>query len=202
MSSHRKIYLVRHGSVGGEKEKRYIGNTDLPLCREGILQCKKLRSFFSLVNIRKVYLSPLKRCVQTADIILKQKNIDRIPVEEFREINMGEWEGRTFEYVKKFFPHEFEKRGGNIENFIPQGGESFEQLQKRVIPRMMHIVENSTGNLLIVAHAGVNRVILCHILSIPLGCMFKIKQNYGCINELCWNDENRNWDREKFKLNM
>ncbi|KAA8678814.1 histidine phosphatase family protein [Clostridium sp. HV4-5-A1G] len=202
MNYYRKIYLVRHGSVGNGNEKRYVGNTDLPLCREGILQCKKLQRFFSTIDIERAYLSPLKRCVQTADIILKYKNIDRIMIEEFKEINMGKWEGKTFTYVKKLFPDEFKKRGESIETFVPQGGESFEQLQKRVIPKMMNIIENSTGDIMIITHAGVNRVILCHILSIPLYHIFKIKQNYGCINELCWNDEEKNWVKEKFNLNM
>ncbi|WP_369704985.1 histidine phosphatase family protein [Clostridium moutaii] len=202
LSTYRKIYLVRHGKIDMGNEKCYIGNIDLPLCEEGILQCRKLKKFFSDVHIEKVYLSPLKRCVQTADIILKCKDVEKVLVEEFREIDMGEWDGKTFRYIKKFSPEEFRKRGENLDTFVPEGGESFRQLQERVMPQIMHIIKNSTGNIMVITHAGVNRVILGSILSIPLCDIFKIKQNYACINELYWDSERRIWVKEKFCLNM
>jgi alpha-ribazole phosphatase len=155
----RKIYLVRHGRIDIGKEKCYIGFTDLTLSKEGIVQAQKLKSFFSNVDIEKAYVSPLIRCIQTLDIILENRNVERILMKELMEINLGEWEGKSFSYIKRFFPEQFKDRGENIDTFVTPGGESFEQLKKRVIPAFEAIKENSTGNVLIVAHAGVNRVI-------------------------------------------
>lgn len=189
----KKIYLVRHGKIDIGKEKCYIGITDLTLSKEGIVQAQKLKEFFSNIDIEKTYVSPLIRCIQTSDIILENRNVERILMKEFMEINLGQWEGKTFSYIKNYFPEQFKDRGENIETFITPDGESFQQLKKRVIPAFEAIIKKSTGNVLIVTHAGVNRVILSEILSIPIVDMFKINQGYGCVNEIFWNDEYKKW---------
>lgn len=189
----RKIYLVRHGKINVGTEKRYIGITDIHLNEEGILQALKLRKFFKKINIEKAYLSPLKRCIETTDIILENTNIKKIILSELMEINMGEWEGKTFSFIKSFLPEQFKRRGENIGDFVPKGGESFKDLEKRVIPIFESIVNNTDGNIIIVAHAGVNRIILKNILSISMQDIFRINQPYGCINELSYNNEKWNW---------
>ncbi|WP_039658431.1 histidine phosphatase family protein [Clostridium tyrobutyricum] len=198
----RKIYLIRHGKIKMDREKRYIGITDLPLCMEGIAQSMNLKNFFSSIYIEKVYLSPMKRCIQTSDIIIGNRNVPRVKIKELMEINLGKWEGKSFKYIKKFFPEEFKKRGENIDTFVPKGGESFKQLQTRVVPAVENIIKQTTGNVLIIAHLGVNRVIIGNILGISLSDIFRIRQNYGCINELVWNDKNGFWLKKEFNLNM
>lgn len=187
----RKIYLIRHGKIDLDKEKRYIGFTDLNLSKEGIVQAQKLKELFSTINIEKAYVSPLLRCIQTLDVILENRNIERVLMEELKEINLGQWEGKSFSYIEKLYPKEFKARGENIATFVTPGGESFNQLKKRVIPAFEAIKENSTGNVLIVAHAGVNRVIISNLLGISMDDMFKISQNYGCATEISWNDEEK-----------
>ncbi|WP_411678768.1 alpha-ribazole phosphatase [Clostridium thailandense] len=189
----RKIYLVRHGKIDTGNEKCYIGVTDIPLNEDGIMQAYKLKEFFVNIDIEKAYISPLTRCVQTADIILQDRNIERVLVRNLIEINMGKWEGKSFKCIKALFPEEFEKRGESIDTYTPPEGESFKQVETRVLPTYRAIIENSKGNLLIVAHAGVNRVILSNILSRPLNSILELKQQYGCINELCYEDEYRTW---------
>lgn len=193
----RKIYLVRHGRIDTGKEKCYIGVTDLTLSKEGITQAQKLKKFFLNIDIEKSYVSPLIRCIQTSDIILENRIVERILIKELMEINLGLWEGKSFSYIKNFFPKQFNDRGENIDTFVTPGGESFEQLNKRVIPAFESIKKNTTGNVLIVTHAGVIRVILSSILSIPIGDMFKINQDYGCVNEISWNDKYEKWQCKK-----
>ncbi|MFZ5969221.1 MAG: alpha-ribazole phosphatase [Bacillota bacterium] len=190
----RRIYLVRHGKIDCGEEKRYIGTTDLPLSAAGINQAGKLHDYFSDITIEKVYISPLTRCVQTSEIILGSRNIERVTVEELKEINMGDWEGKSFAYIKSRFPQQYENRGKHIDTFIPPGGESFYQLQQRVMPTFEHIIRRSTaGNILIIAHAGVNRVILSKLLGFPLQEILKVCQPYGCVNELFWDQIHQRW---------
>jgi probable phosphoglycerate mutase len=197
----RKIYLVRHGKIDCGEKKRYIGTTDLPLCDEGLEQAKKLKEFFQTIDFEKAYASPLKRCRQTSDIILEGKKLEHKVVEDFKEIHMGTWEGKTFDDIKKRFPKQFDERGCHIDTFVPPMGESFEMLQKRVIPAFENIIKNTLGNVLIVAHAGVNRVILCNILGLNLNEILKVSQPYGCINELTWDDRQQKWQCEKKNIN-
>lgn len=191
-----KIYLVRHGKIECGNEKRYIGMTDLPLNREGMDQAGKLKDFFSDIELEKAYVSPLRRCVQTSEIILERRSIERIMVEELTEINMGEWEGKSFDYVRSRFPEQFDYRGSHIDTFIPPGGESFYQLQKRVMPAFEDIIRSNSGNILVIAHAGVNRVILSQLLKLPLSELMNIRQPYGCINVLIRDGTHQGWQCE------
>lgn len=189
----RKIYLIRHGQIDYGNEKRYIGVTDLPLSEAGIRQVTRLKEYFAGIEIEKAFTSPLKRCRQTAEILLEGSSISREVIDELREINMGEWENQTIDHIKERFSAMYEKRGANIDTFIPPGGESFAQLQERVMPAFAHIAANTSGNALIISHAGVNRVILSKLLDFPWQDIFKISQPYGCINQLSWDITCHRW---------
>jgi probable phosphoglycerate mutase len=187
------VYLVRHGAINCGNKKRYIGITDLHLNNVGLEHARILKKFFSTMVFEKVLISPLQRCIETANIILENFDIHPTKVKEFQEINMGNWENQTFEFIKNQFPNLYEERGLNIANFIPPGGESFYQLQTRVLPAFQHHMENTSGNILIIAHAGVNRVILSKVLDFPLENIFDINQPYGCVNKLKKNTKNETW---------
>lgn len=193
----RNIFLIRHGQIDYGNESRYIGITDLPLSTAGIGQAARLKEYFAGIAIEKVFTSPLQRCLRTAGIILEGSDKRATVIEDLREINMGEWENRTIDYIRSDFKEMFEKRGANIDSFIPPGGESFEQLQKRVIPAFEYIAAHTAGNALVIGHAGVNRVILSKLLDFPLRDIFKIEQPYGCINLLSWDKTSRRWQWEQ-----
>jgi probable phosphoglycerate mutase len=179
---HRLIYLIRHGEIQGVAKKCYIGQTNLPLSNDGIKQAYYLQKVLSGMPISAIFCSDLKRTINTAQIVAGKQNIAITTLKELREINLGEWDGKTFEEVRKFYPQEFKKRGEDIINFRLPGGESFKDLQERVIRAFDHICENYKGNLIIVGHAGVNRMILCSIMGMPSSKMFTISQDYGCLN--------------------
>ncbi|MCE5346475.1 MAG: histidine phosphatase family protein [Bacteroidales bacterium] len=198
----RKIFLLRHGQIDYGIEKRYIGITDLPLSNAGIGQVTRLKEYFSGIEIEKAYTSPLKRCLQTADILLEGSSISREVIAELKEINMGDWENQTIDYIKDHFREMYEIRGANIDTFVPPGGESFAQLQKRVMPAFEYITANTAGNILVISHAGVNRVILSKLLNFPLQDVFKISQPYGCVNQLSWDIKCRRWQWEQVQVNQ
>lgn len=186
----RKIYLVRHGQIEIPVNKKiYLGQLDVDLNEKGIEQAQQLGLKMSNVSFEKIYCSSLKRTMKTAEIIGKHHDILPNTIDEFREIHLGEWEGLSFDEVKKKYPKEFEKRGKEIFHYCVLGGESFSDCNKRVMKKFYEILAETTGNLLIVAHAGVNRLILCNILEKPLENFFQIPQGYGCFNVIIQNCE-------------
>jgi Fructose-2,6-bisphosphatase len=193
----RKIFLLRHGQIDYGNEKRYIGITDWPLSTIGIGQAKGLKQYFSGIEIAKAFTSPLKRCRQTAEIILGSRNTSLETIDQLTEINMGEWENQSIEYIRNRFPEMYEKRGAHIDTFVPPGGESFEQVQYRAVPAFEYIVRNTSGNVLIISHAGINRVILSQLLGFHLQDVFRISQPYACINELYWDRTCCRWQWEQ-----
>jgi probable phosphoglycerate mutase len=178
------IYLLRHGEIDSGGEKRFIGWTDLPLNENGIRQAEEWRERFADTVFERIYCSDLNRTRRTAEIIGEKRGrrIRNIPA--LREINLGEFETLPLLEVKNQFPDKWRERGENLFSYRPAGGESFSDLCDRVFPAFEAIAKNATGNVLIVAHAGVNRMILCRILGMPPEHLFRIGQAYACLNRI------------------
>jgi len=180
----KTIYLIRHGEIESAGEKRYIGIKDVKLSAYGIYQAKKLQHFFSDIYIDKIYCSSLTRTIETAKIIKAYKNIQLVEEDNLREINMGSWEGKTFNEIKTKFPDEFERRIKEIDTFKPAGGESFKECRERAVSVFKRISQESFENIIVTSHAGINRSIISDILGMPVNNIFKLKQDYGCINKI------------------
>lgn len=84
------VNFIRHGKTAGNLEKRYIGRTDEPLCAEGIEEIKNNK--YPSCDI--VISSPMKRCIQTADIIYPDKGF--IICDDLRECDFGDFEGKNY----------------------------------------------------------------------------------------------------------
>ncbi|MGI5892390.1 MAG: histidine phosphatase family protein [Bacillota bacterium] len=179
----RKIYLIRHGRPYFTDERRYcIGNkTDLPLSDEGKAEAARLKNFLQNKNIEKFYTSPLKRCRQMMEIIAPPSSLI-ITVEGLKEIDMGIWDGMAFGDIKKLYPRQYLERGENIAGYTVTEGESFEQCLRRAWVAWQHIVTATNSNIAIVAHAGVNRTLLCKLMDKPLIELLDIRQPFGCVN--------------------
>lgn len=172
------IFLLRHGQICGAEEKRFIGTTDVPLDDTGLLQARYWQTVFSEFPLGAVYSSSLQRCDHTARQIAG-KRPPVINTDALNEIHMGEWDGRAFEEIKMYYPEEFIKRGESLSSYRPPDGESFQDLSNRVLVFFNEILARKKEKILIVTHAGVIRVILCHILNLPLKDLFQIKPAYG-----------------------
>ncbi len=176
------LYLVRHGAIALPTERFYIGQIDAPLSEEGVEQARTLRKWLQPVRFARVISSDLRRARRTAGIISGDSACGLEPDRDLREISLGDWEGRTFSEVQQRFPVEFAARGRDIENWPPPGGESFADCRTRVMSALHSILQHTRGNILLVAHAGVNRLILCDALGIAVAKLHSIGQDYGCLN--------------------
>ena len=179
------IYLARHGDIGLKRDKRYIGQSDMALSELGKKQAISLKEKFCSVSLDNIYCSDLDRAQQTADIIASAHKIIPTARVELRELDMGDWDGELFSKIRAKYPKEFKERGENISHYRSPEGESFSDCYKRVIPVFESLSQSDEATILIVGHAGVNRVILCRVLGIPLDNVFRLDQSYGCLNLIC-----------------
>ena len=84
------IYLVRHGENKANLTKEFSYRlVDYPLTDKGVLQAQQTAEYFQDKAIHEVYASPLKRAVQTAEIIGAALKVEPKVIEPFREINVG-----------------------------------------------------------------------------------------------------------------
>lgn len=181
--SEKKILLLRHGEIQtGTHEKRFIGQVDLPLSDMGRQQAQYWRECLVDAPLARIFSSDLSRCMETTRIIADDRSITIKPLAGLREINLGQWDGMTFRQLKARWPDAYQKRGMDLVRFRPPAGESFLDLRQRVVPVFEHAVAQSGKHLLIVAHAGVNRIILSHVLGMPAENLFRMAQGYGAMN--------------------
>jgi alpha-ribazole phosphatase len=178
-----RLYLVRHGQVADGHTHRYHGNNDIGLSPEGEKQLTLLAQQIQSVPLAGIYASNLKRSREGATRLCQGRDLQPQSIPEFREIHFGVWEGLTFAEIAEHYPAELDSRLQDLANFRIPGGESLMDVRQRVMPRLKEMLAaHPDESLALVAHAGVNRVILCEALSLPLEHLFRLDQNYGCLN--------------------
>jgi len=178
-----RIYLIRHGETANAGQVCFNGHFDIGLSPTGEAQFEALGEAFRGIPLAAVYSSDLSRTRQSAAPIARAHGLKPIPCPELRELSFGDWEGRSIEEVERNYPGQLTRRLQDIENFSATGGETFADLSARVLPKFEAIVaSHPEDTLAIVAHGGVNRVIIAHLLGMPAKHYFRIQQNYGGVN--------------------
>jgi probable phosphoglycerate mutase len=182
------IFLLRHGAIIQQRPRRFVGQTDFPLTVEGREQAGLWREALADVPLDAAVTSDLTRCRETAAIVLDSRGLVARPEPRLREIDLGAWEGLTVKEVGDRFPGAYQRRGCDLADCRPDGGESFADVQARAVAVLCELAE-CDGNILVVAHGGVNRTILCHALGMPLAHLFRLAQDYCRLNILCLTPE-------------
>lgn len=181
------LYLMRHGQTAPETPWRFLGQRDAALSGAGRAQAAAWRDTLRDVDFAGAWCSDLARCRDTAGIVLEGRDLTATPVPGLREISLGEWDGLTVAEVKSRYPGLYEARGANIAEFRPPGGESFSDLAERAWTFLTDEIfsfrsPKQVANLLVLAHAGVNRVLLCKLLGMSLSRVFSLGQDPCCLN--------------------
>lgn len=183
----RKLWLIRHGTVVGDAARRYIGSTDLPMSGEGEAAIERVAGYLASAPLDLVLCSPLGRSRRTAEILCSGRHVQVRQLPALAEIDMGDWEGMLRSEVAHAYPEAWAARGRDIAGFRPPGGESFADLAARVVPVLECLAEWGTDlNVAIAGHAGVNRVLLCHLLGMPLEALFRIAQPPAALSLVEW----------------
>ena len=183
LDNRTRLLLVRHGEITTSREWRYVGHLDVALTETGVEQMKRIGERLKNEQVDVLLSSDLQRTRKGAEIIGTMIGLKPQPNAAFREINLGEWEGLTRDEIVAQFPVDFEERSQNLPYFRIRNGESFADLQARVIRQIETVLEEFKGkNIALIAHGGVNRVIITHVLGMELNNLTRIDQAYGCLN--------------------
>lgn len=192
MTTTTRIYLIRHGQVEGHDQPRYNGQTDAALTDHGVHQYHQLSERLADKTISACYSSDLSRCTTGATIIGAKIGITPRHHPELRELNIGIWEGMTWEAIKAEWPEAWHARLADLVNYRVPQGENLRDVEARVMPLITNIVAQHQGEeVLVVGHGGVNRIILLNAIGAPLAQMFNIEQNYGCLNIIDYHSDGR-----------
>jgi alpha-ribazole phosphatase len=179
-----RLFLIRHGNTIDEETKKiYKGSIDIPLSQAGINKIRKAAAFMSAFSLDKIYTSTLSRSIESGRIIAEAQKMTFQMLPSFNEVNFGVWEGLSFEEIKQQYPREFSLWIEDPGTHPPPGGESFRSARKRSMAEVKRIVAAHEGQTIaVVAHAGILRIMIFSLLRMRLSRLFRIAQDYGCIN--------------------
>lgn len=147
------LLLVRHGQTVENKSSIILGQNDGTLNDAGKECAKKLSFMLKKYDIDIVYVSDLKRCIDTATIALSNKLTHVIKDKRIREINFGAFQGQPYSNIKEDYLSDLTKK-------FP-GGESNSELITRVINFVNEIYgKHKDSTVLVVTHSGpINTII-------------------------------------------
>ena len=155
------LTLIRHGKTNWNSRGLLMGRKDIPLNDTGKQEAKKLNNYFRNFTDFSLFSSPLKRCLQTAEIATD--TLYSI-VEDFIEIDAGPWTGIPKDVLMQKYPDSWRKWRSGCSIFPNQ--ETYHQVQKRVVKAIKNLIsKEKTNHIMIVTHSGVIRSFLAYILN-------------------------------------
>lgn len=164
-----KLYVTRHGETEWNRQNRLQGHQNSPLTEAGISQARLLGEYLQDVPFVKMISSPSKRALQTTDYLKFGRDLAVETDDRLNEICLGEWEGQTIDELKKKDPIQFGYYWNEPMLFENPSGEDFYQVYDRVQAFLEDVTrEVSTGNVLIVSHGVVVKMLLLICKRLPL----------------------------------
>ncbi|OOZ36061.1 histidine phosphatase family protein [Solemya velesiana gill symbiont] len=175
------IDLMRHGEPEGGTLIR--GWQDDPLSETGWSQMREAVS--EPASWDRIISSPLTRCFRFAEELSEKLDLSLSTEDRLREIGFGEWEGRLPAELYEEHPEAISNFWRDPVKHTPPGAEPLEQFKLRVEAAWEDILSRHQGeHLLVVAHGGVNRLIIANVLGIPLVNLFRMEIPFAGISRL------------------
>jgi len=177
------IYLVRHGQTAWNKEEIFRGRTDIPLDETGLRQAELAGEYFKGMKIEGIYSSPLSRAFQTAEKIAKFHPLKVQPLNGLVDMSFGSWEGRPLQEVREMDGERYRQWREEPHLSRLPGGEGLDAVRIRGMAALEEVIKrHPEGNIVLVSHRVVNKVLLCGILGIDNSHFWQIAQDTTAIN--------------------
>lgn len=181
-----KLIFIRHGQTDWNVQGKIQGSYDSELNDTGIKQAMKLSEKLLSLNYKfsKIYSSPQKRALKTAEILSKSCNVDYISLKDLQEMNMGKWEGLSWKEVEEKYPNEYKEWYLNRRYTKTPDGESYQDMLERVLKAINKIIKENTNDVVIVSHSAVIMCLQCYVTNTPFNEMLKFKTKNANITEI------------------
>jgi broad specificity phosphatase PhoE len=152
------ILLARHGESDWNRSQQWQGWADRPLTDLGRKQATELAARLAEIDLDAVYASDLQRARETAEIVACSKGLDVETAPDLREVDVGSWAGLTRGEAEARFPEGYRRWLNGAAGW--DGGETYEQMSKRVIRALLRVAgAHDGGRVLVVAHGGSIRAV-------------------------------------------
>ena len=179
----RTILLIRHAPADYRNGTSCClgSRTDVPATVAGLEKAKELAPLLKEAGVASVWHSPMLRCRQTAEALAD--GLPVAPLPGLEELDCGVWDGLSFDEIRARWPAHYARRGEDPA-LPPPGGEDPADAAARGLAALTALMQRTEGNLAVVAHAGIDRAMLCALQNLPMREMRGIPQTHLCVNIL------------------
>jgi probable phosphoglycerate mutase len=181
------LVLVRHGATAHTAEKRFSGGlagSNPGLTDEGRAQVREVADWLAPLDeaVAAVVSSPVRRTRESAEILAERLGVDLVEEPGFAEMEFGTWDGLTFAEVREQQPDQLERWLGNLD-VAAGGGESFRELEKRVLDGLQRLLERYAGRtVLVVSHVTPIKTLVAHAVDAPLSALFRMELSTASVS--------------------
>lgn len=184
-----RVLVVRHGETTWGAEGRFAGREDVPLTSRGRRQASSVAGKIKNLRPRVVLTSPLQRCRLTAQSIGRAAGAPVAVHEALLDALLGEWTGLRPTEIESGWPQEFTIWRSDPDA-SPPGGESFNDIRRRVRPLLAELVRLYRGHtVVLVTHAAVTKMILTTALDIPSDAAYRLRIDTASLSGLTVDDD-------------
>ena len=183
MEQETQIYFLRHGQTDNNREGRMQGRVDIPLNETGRAQARCAAQRLKSISFDAVYSSPLRRAVETAQIVTGLPTQESIMEPRAIELGFGIWDNRLHAELEKE-TEQFDILWDETDKYVPpQGAEPLEDLMTRVHAMLQELAaRHAGGRILVTTHGGVQQAVFTIVERRPLRDMWKnFLGNCGCV---------------------
>ena len=185
-----RLLLVRHGETAWNAAGRFQGQSDVPLNPTGQRQAGALARLLAAEGVEALYSSDLRRAWETADSIATSLGLSVQLEPRLREMAFGHWEGLTFAETQQRHPRTLAAWQEDPMQMAPPGGETLLQVANRVNAALQGIITaRQAQTVVLVAHGGPLRVLLCLVLGLPARAHWQFVITPGSLSELSLDDQ-------------
>lgn len=177
----KQIYLVRHGEPEEGYTRRFLGRMDPTLSPEGRRQAGIMAERIALLKPELILSSPLRRASETGDIIAAACALPLRTEPLLLEIDFGKLEGMTFKEASAAYPGITDSWQALSGDFSFPGGEKFADFNRRCRQVADGLKGETARRIVLVAHGGVLRGVLCNLLAIEADGPLRFRLAYAAL---------------------
>jgi probable phosphoglycerate mutase len=198
------FYIIRHADKeSGDFYNPQLRHQDQPISRKGREEAQRLAPFFSDKPISAIYVSEYRRTGQTIEYLARAHQLTPIVDERLNEIDNGCIDGLTDEEIQQKYPEVWNCFIKRTADFRFPEGETGAEAQKR----MVNFLEEKrqqycSGNLILVSHDGLIRLLMCHLVNIPVYKRWNFQVDTCGIMEISYQPDFEVWKLIRFNQIM
>ena len=197
-----KFYLVRHADKAeGDYFNPRLRHDDQPISTFGRVHASKIQKYFHKLSIKAIYISEYIRTEQTARPLAKKLEI--VPIVDYRlnEIDIGIIDKLSDDEIRDKYPEVWNASHDWNRDFRWPEGETGLEAQERIVSFINEQL-NQQGSILVVAHDGIIRLLICYILGLPVYSRVNFLVDTASVTELEWDKTKSRWKLIRFNQSV